>query len=96
MVGWLLYHHDASWVSDQLRRVRLLSGVLSVRTGHISVIYIIVLSLTYTLSFREIRKPVGNIFFAGTETATQWSGYMEGAVQAGERAAREVGKNLDL
>ncbi|XP_022288515.2 amine oxidase [flavin-containing] B-like [Crassostrea virginica] len=38
----------------------------------------------------EIRKPVGNIFFAGTETATQWSGYMEGAVQAGERAAREI------
>ncbi|KAM4699695.1 amine oxidase [flavin-containing] B-like [Discoglossus pictus] len=37
-----------------------------------------------------IRKPVGNIFFAGTETATTWSGYMEGAVQAGERAAREV------
>lgn len=58
----------------------------------ISVMYKIVLSLTYTLSFREIRKPVGNIFFAGTETATQWSGYMEGAVQAGERAAREVGK----
>ncbi|MEE6469590.1 hypothetical protein FKM82_008686 [Ascaphus truei] len=36
-----------------------------------------------------IRKPVGKIFFAGTETATVWSGYMEGAVQAGERAARE-------
>ncbi|KAG8450492.1 hypothetical protein GDO86_002957 [Hymenochirus boettgeri] len=37
-----------------------------------------------------IRKPVGKIFFAGTETATTWSGYMEGAVQAGERAAREI------
>ncbi|KAE8623002.1 hypothetical protein XENTR_v10005456 [Xenopus tropicalis] len=37
-----------------------------------------------------IRQPVGRIYFAGTETATQWSGYMEGAVQAGERAAREV------
>ena len=30
------------------------------------------------------------MFFAGTETATEWSGYMDGAVQAGERAAREV------
>lgn len=30
------------------------------------------------------------IYFAGTETATHWSGYMEGAVEAGERAAREV------
>ncbi|EGV97091.1 Amine oxidase [flavin-containing] A, partial [Cricetulus griseus] len=38
---------------------------------------------------RVIRQPVGRIYFAGTETATQWSGYMEGAVQAGERAARE-------
>ncbi|KAG8589729.1 hypothetical protein GDO81_006509 [Engystomops pustulosus] len=37
-----------------------------------------------------IRQPVGKLYFAGTETATQWSGYMEGAVQAGERAAREV------
>ncbi|XP_008583930.1 PREDICTED: amine oxidase [flavin-containing] A [Galeopterus variegatus] len=39
---------------------------------------------------RVIRQPVGKIYFAGTETATQWSGYMDGAVQAGERAAREV------
>ncbi|KAJ8787798.1 hypothetical protein J1605_005700 [Eschrichtius robustus] len=38
---------------------------------------------------RVIRQPVGRIYFAGTETATQWSGYMEGAVEAGERAARE-------
>ncbi|XP_037368398.1 amine oxidase [flavin-containing] A [Talpa occidentalis] len=39
---------------------------------------------------RVIRQPVGRIFFAGTETATHWSGYMDGAVEAGERAAREV------
>nr|XP_020639559.1 amine oxidase [flavin-containing] A-like [Pogona vitticeps] len=39
---------------------------------------------------RVIRQPAGRIYFAGTETATQWSGYMEGAVEAGERAAREV------
>ncbi|XP_039203389.1 amine oxidase [flavin-containing] A-like [Crotalus tigris] len=39
---------------------------------------------------RIIREPAGKIYFAGTETATQWSGYMEGAVQAGERAAREI------
>ncbi|XP_058042210.1 amine oxidase [flavin-containing] B-like [Ahaetulla prasina] len=39
---------------------------------------------------RILREPVGRIFFAGTETASEWSGYMEGAVQAGERAAREV------
>ncbi|KAK6195720.1 hypothetical protein SNE40_001088 [Patella caerulea] len=39
---------------------------------------------------KEIRRPVGKLYFAGTETATQWSGYMEGAIQAGERAAREI------
>ena len=43
----------------------------------------------YTI-FREIRKPVGRIHFAGTECATMWVGYMDGAIQAGERAAREV------
>lgn len=37
-----------------------------------------------------MREPVGQVYFAGTETANHWSGYMEGAVQAGERAAREV------
>ena len=41
---------------------------------------------------REIRKPIGRLYFAGTETATQWSGYMEGAIQAGERSAREVSR----
>ncbi|XP_041067694.1 amine oxidase [flavin-containing] isoform X1 [Carcharodon carcharias] len=37
-----------------------------------------------------LRQPFQKIYFAGTETATEWSGYMEGAVQAGERAAREI------
>ncbi|KAK2082896.1 hypothetical protein P7K49_038132, partial [Saguinus oedipus] len=37
-----------------------------------------------------LRQPVDRIYFAGTETATHWSGYMEGAVEAGERAAREI------
>uniref|UniRef100_UPI00358FFB94 amine oxidase [flavin-containing]-like n=1 Tax=Myxine glutinosa TaxID=7769 RepID=UPI00358FFB94 len=37
-----------------------------------------------------IRKPFGRVHFAGTETATKWSGYMDGALEAGERAAREV------
>lgn len=30
------------------------------------------------------------IHWAGTETATQWCGYMSGAVQSGRRAALEV------
>lgn len=42
-----------------------------------------------------LRVPVGPIHWAGTETATFWNGYMEGAVQAGERAAREAIGALD-
>jgi monoamine oxidase len=37
-----------------------------------------------------LREPVGPLHWAGTETATVWSGYMEGALQAGERVAAEV------
>ena len=32
----------------------------------------------------------GQLVFAGTELATRFSGYMDGAVQAGERAAYEI------
>jgi monoamine oxidase len=38
----------------------------------------------------HLRARVGPIHFAGTETATYWNGYMDGAVSSGERAAREV------
>ncbi|AYC31713.1 flavin monoamine oxidase family protein [Pseudomonas cavernae] len=38
----------------------------------------------------RLRQPVGRLHFAGTETATRWMGYFDGAVQAGERAAAEV------
>lgn len=37
-----------------------------------------------------LRDPVGRIHFAGTETAEHWTGYMEGAVRSGERAALEI------
>jgi monoamine oxidase len=37
-----------------------------------------------------LREPFGRISWAGTETATQWFGYFEGAATAGERAADEV------
>ncbi|KDN62076.1 putative flavin containing amine oxidoreductase [Colletotrichum sublineola] len=37
-----------------------------------------------------MRKPVGAIHWAGTETSTKHYGYMEGAVFAGQRSAREV------
>jgi monoamine oxidase len=37
-----------------------------------------------------LRVPQDRIHWAGTETATVWSGYMDGAVQSGQRAASEV------
>ena len=42
----------------------------------------------------QLRKPVGLIHFAGTETADYWFGYMDGAVRSGERAAGEVRRSL--
>lgn len=37
-----------------------------------------------------LRQPVGRIHWAGTETATEWMGYLEGALQSGSRAAAAV------
>ncbi|HEX3831545.1 MAG TPA: FAD-dependent oxidoreductase [Solirubrobacteraceae bacterium] len=37
-----------------------------------------------------LRESSGRIHWAGTETATVWTGYMDGAVQAGKRAAAEA------
>jgi monoamine oxidase len=37
-----------------------------------------------------LRRPVGRIHWAGTETSTYWNGYMDGAIRSAERAAREV------
>ena len=37
-----------------------------------------------------LRAPVGRIHWAGTETSPVWSGYVEGAIRSGERAAGEA------
>lgn len=34
--------------------------------------------------------PAGRVHWAGTETASSWRGYLEGAIEAGERAARQA------
>ena len=38
----------------------------------------------------SIRTPFGRVHWAGTETSTYWTGYMDGAVRAGQRAAGEI------
>ena len=37
-----------------------------------------------------LRRPVGRIHWAGTETSDIWNGYIDGAVRSGERVAREL------
>jgi monoamine oxidase len=42
----------------------------------------------------QLRAPVGPIHWAGAETATVWSGYMDGAVRSGDSAAEAVAAAL--
>lgn len=37
-----------------------------------------------------LRKPIGPLHWAGTETATRWAGHIDGAAESGHRAAREI------
>ncbi|WP_390893482.1 flavin monoamine oxidase family protein [Mycobacterium deserti] len=41
-----------------------------------------------------LRKPVDGIYWAGTETADEWTGFLDGAVRSGQRAADEVHRRL--
>ena len=41
-----------------------------------------------------LRQPVGPIHWAGTETADVWTGFLDGAVRSGKRAAAEVAARL--
>jgi monoamine oxidase len=50
----------------------------------------------WTTFGKALRVPVETVHWAGTETATEWMGYIDGAVQSGERAAREVLQALDV
>ena len=44
----------------------------------------------WTSHGHALREPVGPIHWAGAETASEWAGYMEGAIQSGRRAAGEI------
>ena len=44
----------------------------------------------WTAAGPALREPVGAIEWAGTETAIRWSGYIDGAVSSGERAAADA------
>jgi monoamine oxidase len=48
-----------------------------------------------TAAGEHLRKPSGRIFWAGTESAKRWCGYMDGAISAGARAAAEAHASLE-
>ena len=50
---------------------------------------------SWTTHGRWLRAPLGGIFWAGTETADVWTGFLDGAVRSGHRAAAEVHGHLD-
>ncbi|WP_345671423.1 flavin monoamine oxidase family protein [Streptomyces similanensis] len=37
-----------------------------------------------------LRRPVGRLHWAGTESATRWAGYIDGAAESGHRVADEI------
>jgi monoamine oxidase len=41
-----------------------------------------------------LRKPVDGIHWAGTETADTWTGFLDGAIRSGHRAADDVDREL--
>lgn len=45
---------------------------------------------TWTGYGRALRQSVGRIHWASTETATIWTGYIDGAIRSGERVADEI------
>lgn len=44
----------------------------------------------WSLQAALLRRPLGRVHFAGADLAVRWPGTLEGAVEAGERAAEEV------
>ncbi|MDY6998449.1 MAG: FAD-dependent oxidoreductase [Actinomycetota bacterium] len=69
------YYVDGEWSERQWTR-----GCYNANCG----------PLVWTTFGSALAAPVGAIHWAGTDTATHWSAYMEGAVEAGERAAAAV------
>ena len=43
-----------------------------------------------TAGYEELHDPIGPIHWAGTEMATTYQGYVEGALEAADRAVTEV------
>ena len=44
-----------------------------------------------TRYLRELQRPEGRVFLAGSDLASGWSGFIDGAIESGHSAARAVG-----
>jgi monoamine oxidase len=47
-----------------------------------------------TESLEELQRPEGNVFFAGSDIANGWRGFIDGAVESGSRTAKDVDRHL--
>ena len=45
---------------------------------------------------KALCTPVGRVHFAGAETATEWIGYLDGAIQSGWRAAKAILREMGI
>jgi monoamine oxidase len=43
-----------------------------------------------TRYLRELQTPEGRVYFAGSETANGWNGFIDGAIESGVRASRQL------
>lgn len=43
-----------------------------------------------------LRRPAGRLTFAGEHTSTRWEGFMNGAVESGQRAAAEIAARISM
>jgi monoamine oxidase len=73
--GQPLAYYERSWLDEQWSR-GCYTGLMSPGT--------------WSTLGPELRRPVGPVHWAGTETAVIWNGYMDGAIRSGEAAARAV------
>ncbi len=47
-----------------------------------------------TEDLTELQRPEGNVFFAGSDIANGWRGFIDGAVESGMRVAHDVDLQL--
>ncbi|KAF5863662.1 hypothetical protein ETB97_009595 [Aspergillus alliaceus] len=94
-------HNDGSFgammgsiEADGMRRLDrpFSDGVLNISLGEVPVAY--TPPGVLTADGTSLKAQHGRLHFAGTETASCWTGFMDGAIRFGERAAAEFLKNF--